>query len=344
MSQNLFNNSLIIGLGLIGGSFAKALKSNKISNKIFAFDVDNESIELAKKEGIIENFVSLDDDLSNFDLIVIATPLLSYEKILKELAKQNLDKAVIIDLGSLKNFVVKILPTKLEKNFIGCHPIAGLEKSRFENSNADLFLDKKFIICKDPKNDQKIVKKVEDLAVKIGFKVDFLEAKKHDEIYALVSHLPQFLSFLMKEYSPKKIQDDFFTRAFRLDNSGPEIWEDIFKLNEQNLEKFYLKLFDNLEKISQNLETIECSYLSKLENENFDEEFFETNFAAIFFRVLIVVSYLEISEIKSFSSYAGSGFKDFTSIVKTLNYDPKKLNSLIKKNRKEILNLVKELY
>ncbi|OFW80483.1 MAG: hypothetical protein A2887_05100 [Alphaproteobacteria bacterium RIFCSPLOWO2_01_FULL_40_26] len=344
-----FKKTLIIGLGLIGGSFAKALR--RASKKIFAVDSDFDAVELAKAEGVIENgfddLTHFEDELHEFDLIVIATPLFAYEEIFSAL--QNV-KSLVIDLGSVKDFKYKNLP----QNFIPCHPIAGSENSGFEHSCADLFSGQKFVICKENKI-------VENLAKKIGAIPQFLDAKKHDEIFALISHLPQFLSFLTKEFSPKNIKDKFFQTAFRLDNSNPEIWEDIFEMNQKNLEKFYLKFFENLEKnidrprnkcgvtksrhkqyhpalVACHPALVACHPALVACHPALVAGSIEENFAAISFRVLVVKSYLEIPEIETFSNYAGKGFKDFTSIIAIEN----NLNpELIEKNQQKIQKFFK---
>lgn len=325
----IFKKTLIIGLGLIGGSFAKAIKKHKISEKIFACDLNSEVMDFANSSGIIDGgFDDLEyfsDEISSFDLIVLASPLSTYEDIFPQLEKST---AIIIDLGSIKDLKIKNLP----KNFIPCHPIAGSENSGFEHSLENLFEDKKFVICSQNPE----AKKIAELAKKIGAQPEFLEAKKHDEIYALVSHLPQFLSFLTSEFSPKNIKDPFFKNAFRLDDSDPELWSEIFEMNEENLEKFYLKFFENLEK-NCDAELLLKGY--ETTNAAFDEKFLEDNFAAIFFRALVVKSFLEIPQIKTFKSYAGSGFKDFTSIIEIASYDSKKLQNLIDKNRSKILKI-----
>ncbi len=320
-----FKKTLIIGLGLIGGSFAKALRQAKISKEIFAVDLELEEIELAKNDGVIDGgfdeLTFLEDEISTFDLIVIATPLSAYEEIF--FALKNID-VLVMDLGSIKNFNFKNKP----KNFVPCHPIAGSENNGFEHASADLFFGKKFVICAQ----NSAAKKVEEIVKKIGAIPDFIEAKKHDEIFALVSHLPQFLSFLTKEFSPKNIENEFFKKAFRLDNSSPEVWEDIFSMNEENLEKFYLEFFENLEKNIKNIPQLPVNnHPSSL-----DQKFLEENFAAIFFRTLVVKSFLEIQKIKTFQTYAGQGFQDFTSIILVLNSDEKNLQNLIKKNQKKI--------
>ncbi len=339
----LFQKTLIVGLGLIGGSFARALRQANVSKEIFACDTDEEVMDFAKNEGVIDEVILLQENLSEFDFIILSAPLSSYEEIFEEISNRVSNKAIIIDLGSIKNFKIKNLP----KNFIPCHPIAGSDKAGFENSKADLFLDKKFIIC--PENsDKNSLTKLDEVIKKIGAKTEFLEAKKHDEIYALVSHLPQFLSFLTKEFSPKNIEDEFFKTAFRLDNSSPELWEDIFAMNGENLEKFYLEFFERLE---ENVNSFADGPRNKcgvtpsvnchpaLVAGSSAEKFFEQNFAAIFFRALVAKSYLKIPKIKTFQNYAGTGFTDFTSITQILNHDPKKLRELIKKNQNQILKI-----
>jgi prephenate dehydrogenase len=333
-----FKKTLIIGIGLIGGSFAKTLKKHSLTNEIIACDFDEDSLELAKTENVINegfsDLIFLEDELSKFDLIVVATPLSSYEEIFSQIANV---KAKVIDLGSVKDFKFKKMP----QNFIPCHPIAGLENSGFEYSDADLFKDKKFIICKEDKE-------IENLITKIGAKCEFLDSKKHDEIYALVSHLPQFLSFLTKDFSPEKLDNEFLQKSFRLDNSDPEIWEDIFAMNEKNLEKFYIEFFDNFEKNCQKnadeitKEISESSSYFKA-SVNFSMDLVCNNFDKILPRLIVVLSYLQISEIRKFSTYAGTGFKDFTSPILLTNFDKEKIGALIEKNKKHLSKLLKSI-
>ncbi len=330
----MFKKTLIIGLGLIGGSFAKAIKQANLSKEIFACDTDSETIDYAKNSEVInDGFTDLtffSDELSSFDFIVVAAPLSAYDEIFFELKNVN---ALVIDLGSIKDLDIENLP----RNFVPCHPIAGSENTGLEHADANLFSDKKFIICQKNSEIVEVVKK-------IGAIPEFLEAKKHDEIYALVSHLPQFLSFLTAEFSPEKITDEFFKTAFRLDNSDPEIWSDIFAMNEENLEKFYEKFFENLDGVILSLSKGDLPHFDKLNvTQKFDQQFFEKNFPVIFFRALVAKSFLEIPEIKTFQSYAGSGFRDFTSIISILNYDAKKLENLFTQNRNKILKLLNSL-
>ncbi len=351
---------LIIGLGLIGGSFARAISQHKLADEIWAFDNNFDAISLAKKEKIVDGFSLIDENLRDFDLIAIATPLIAYEDLLKQLGALGLAKTIIIDLGSVKDFIFKILPKNLEQNFVACHPIAGLDKSGFESSVADLFSGKKFVICKKNGN-EKAAKIVEDIVLKIGAKPEFIDPKAHDEIYALMSHLPQFLSFLTKDFSPQTLNNTFFIRSFRLDDSSADIWADIFKINGKNIEKFYFEFFDNfvefVEKIEQkkydesynflvkNVDVLGNSLGNSLE-ENASENVFKNLPNAdkfkIVLRAIIVASYLKIKKIDSLREYAGSGFKDFTSIASCLNFK-EEIAAILQKNSKEILDFAKKI-
>ncbi len=343
---------LIIGLGLIGGSFAKALKSKDSSFEIYGYDNDTNVINQAKNSKIIEDFLRIDEKIVNFDLIVISSWLDSYQEIFEKISKFKLETSLIIDLGSLKNFIFDIVDKKQMKNFIACHPIAGSEKSGFENSSKDLFQDKKFIICKNEFNEEKDVEKIVNLAKLIGCEVEFVDAKKHDEIFALTSHLPQFLSFLTKDFIPKNIEKNFILKAFRLNNSNPIIWNDIFKINQKNIEKFYVEFFENLmifaEKIDENqftevfeeINEISKNHLKNQENYEINEEFLEKT---MIFRLLIVISYLKIKKINDFVNFAGSGFCDFISIIHLTKLPRNVIIKGLEKNKDEILNLIEEI-
>jgi prephenate dehydrogenase len=306
---------LIVGLGLIGGSFAKALKSKLNETKIYFYDIDKN----LQNDNFLEGFCDISKKMPNFDLIVIASFLSSYEEIWSNLTKNCQNLPLIIDLGSLKEIVIEKAPKKFLSNFIACHPIAGKEKSGFENSEAELFVGKKFIICKNSQNNEQNLQKIFDLAKLIGAVPEFMDAKKHDEIYALMSHLPQFISFLTIEFSPppEKIKNE---RIFRLNYSNPELWSDIFRLNAKNIEKLYVEFFENL-----------MDFAQKIDDEEFNEIVLEVNSskasseveksAETIFRFLVICAFLKIKKIDEFQKYAGSGFEDFTLIKFLLKLD-----------------------
>lgn len=348
--MNNSKNILVIGLGLIGGSLAKLLKE-KINCQILAFDLDQESLEEALSSKVIDmitNFEKIYNDKINIDLVIIATPLSTYQEIFNKINNFINDDAKIIDLGSVKNFKFKNTP----KNFTACHPIAGSEKSGYENSDAKIFENCKIIICCEQSNFDPYLQELFD---KIGFKIEFISAQKHDEIYALISHLPQFLSFLLLDFSPKEIEKTY-SAAFRLTNSNPKMWQDIFSYNQNYLEKYYNLFFENL---SDNIDLIQNNedlnfLLTKAQklhnnfanfynNDPLNYQFFDDNFELIFFRFLAIISYLEIDDIKKYQQYSGSGFRDFITILKIIEFDHAKITQLTSKNLKKIIKIFNEI-
>ena len=182
----------------------------------------------------------MSQNILDSDLTIIASPLSSYEIIFKKLA-ERINGSILIDVGSLKfcavNWAKNILNDK-SANFVACHPIAGSDKSGISNSNSELLLGKKVIITPTAINSQNDIKKVELFWQKIGSEVELLDDKEHDKIFALVSHLPQFLSFIAQENF--KNGDAILNQHFRLQNSNPKIWQEIFLLNQDNI-RYYLE-------------------------------------------------------------------------------------------------------
>lgn len=344
---------LIIGLGMIGGSFAKSLKESLSKVQIFAFDKNKDSVLEAKNSKIIKDFAEIDKNIENFDLIVLASPLQTYAEIFKQITRFNVENSIIIDLGSVKNFIFDLIDAKKTPNFIACHPIAGKEKSGFENSEKDLFRGKKFIICKSEANSDENLKLVSEIAKKIGSNSEFMDSKEHDEIFALTSHLPQFLSFLTRDFQPNSLNKSaFLQKSFRLNFSNPEIWSEIFKLNEQNIEKYYVELFDNMINLIEILENDDFDNLltqiaeNDIKNgENIDiSELNEKNICEkLLFRLIIVASYLQISDFEKSQKYASTGFNDFTLIMNMLKLPEDLLIKSFKRNKKAILELFNKI-
>ncbi len=359
MNNFIFKKTLIIGLGLIGGSLAKALKKNNLSQEIFAYDEDELAIDLAKNEMIIDDFCNLGEAIKDFDLIAIATPLKSYQEIFKKIFPFLNKNNLVIDLGSIKDF--SKLSLKLPINFIACHPLAGSNKSGFEHSESELFNNKKFIICEPEfsasrssfiSRDESSLNlaKIEKMVKAFNGKIEYLSAKKHDQIFSLTSHLPQFLSFLTMEFSPKNTNDIFLNKCFRLDSSSADIWSDIFKFNEKNLENYYQEFFDYLSDNYDNLLNINYNeYFQLASNLNIkttpleSENIFNENFSAIFFRFLVVANYLKIKDLKNSLQYCGAGFEDFTSLISFSQLPIEKIKFFINKDLDKINKIFHEL-
>jgi prephenate dehydrogenase len=293
--QFLFNKINIIGLGLIGGSIAKSCQKHKISKFVAGFDIDKATTKWALANNIVDQLYDFESEISDNDLTIIAAPLLSYGGVFQKLAGK-INNSILIDIGSLKlctiDWAKNILKNEAAK-FIACHPIAGSDKSGIANADSKMFVDKKAIITPTTINDQNDIKKVELFWQKIGSKVEIIDAREHDKIFALVSHLPQFLAFAAQE-TFQNGDDKILNKHFRLQNSNPKIWQEIFDLNQENIRhylKFYLENIDNL------LQKPDCQE------------------GLISRRIALISCFLNLPDIDKFKSFAGSGFEDFTNII-----------------------------
>lgn len=322
-SKPKFKKIVIIGLGLIGGSIAKACKINKISEEIWAYDIDESQLALALSNKIIDKIYNLNQEIDEESLIIIASPLSSYEEIAKKIIPQISNQALIIDIGSLKSFVIEeILPIFVDKkhNFIPCHPIAGSEKSGIINADANLFLNKKIILTPAFFTSEKALKKISLFWQKIGAVPEIMDAGEHDKIFALVSHLPQFLAFVTKENIVPNTE--IIKKHFRLQGSNEEIWRDIFMLNKNNLDH-YLKLYlENLESFLRSNFEQKIAFLKKADAvlNLAEEKFNQMEEELVLRRVILVAAFINMEDVEKFKTHGGSGFKDFTAILSYIKW------------------------
>lgn len=269
-----FKTVSIIGVGLIGGSLALALKKRGLVNKVIGYGRNEERLRSALELGIIDEFTTSLKESSSAELIVLSTPLGVFEKIVAELALVLKKGTVLIDVGSVKEWVVnkieKILPEGV--HFVGTHPIAGSDKTGFENARADLFEGAKVVITPTENTDKSAIDRVSELWRKVGASVEFMSAKEHDRVYALMSHLPHLISFCMVN-TVAEIDKNLINyagsgfRSFtRIAKSSPELWGDIFIMNSENIlnclnvfsekieEMKKLILDKNLEKLKESIQ------------------------------------------------------------------------------------------
>lgn len=256
-----FNTVSILGVGLIGGSLALALKEKKLVNKIIGYGRNEQRLKEALKLGIIDSYTTSLKKASQAELIVLATPVGIFEKITIEMLDYLKKGTIIIDVGSVKESIVnsfeKLLPTGVA--FVGTHPIAGSDKTGFEHAKGDLFKNAKVIITPTENTDKSVLEKVSNLWQKIGAVVEFMSAEKHDKIYALVSHLPHLISFCMVNTVAEmdknfiKYAGSGFKDTTRIAKSSPEVWRDIFIMNDKNILQCLEIFAKNLEEIKKML-------------------------------------------------------------------------------------------
>ena len=241
-----FKGILVIGLGLIGGSFAKSLKSEGYQGKIYGFDLNQDRIKIAEELNIIDKGFSSFEDIpwEDIDLVILATPVKTFEDISKQIKPFLKEGTVVSDVGSVKGELVYKLQAILEPfEFIGAHPIAGTEKEGVENAVDGLFKDKKLILTIEEETEN--TKRLEKLWTDLGAKVEVMDPFMHDFVFASVSHLPHAVAFALVDalikLSKEKGIDLFlypgagFKDFTRIAASSPSIWKDIFIQNKKDV-------------------------------------------------------------------------------------------------------------
>ena len=194
----------IIGVGLIGGSLAKAIKNNNLAEVVFGFGRNLSRLEVAQKSNIIDQYsIDISEALDGASIVVIATPVGTFESILRELKPYITEGMIITDVGSTKTGIAKSareILVEMASCFVPAHPIAGKEKSGFKSSDAELFLNKKVIITPLEINTDKTISSLKKLWEEVGADVDFMSAESHDELLGMTSHLPHMLAFSLVNY------------------------------------------------------------------------------------------------------------------------------------------------
>jgi len=194
----------IIGVGMIGGSLAKAINKTHQSEIVFGFGRDKSRLEEAQKSNVIDQCsTDIGEALDGANIVIIATPVGSYESILRLMKPHIVKDMIISDVGSTKVSVIEsvkeVFGNTLD-NFIPAHPIAGKEKVGFEASDADLFVDRKVIVSPQESNNPDSIKILVNMWERIGAEVNFMTPQSHDNLLGMTSHLPHMLAFSLVNY------------------------------------------------------------------------------------------------------------------------------------------------
>ncbi|MDR0564849.1 MAG: prephenate dehydrogenase/arogenate dehydrogenase family protein, partial [Azoarcus sp.] len=241
------NKLVICGVGLIGGSFALALRKKRAVNHIVGMDRSNEVLERAQQSGVIDEIASgWPSALNNADLVLLAMPVGQTDAVMEAMAKHLQPSTVVTDVGSTKGDVITATYRRLGSHLarvVPAHPIAGTEKSGVEAASATLFRGKRTVITPLPENDSAAVERVRKAWVACGAKVAEMAPQDHDRVFAAVSHLPHLLSFgLVHDLAGRANAELLFSHAAsgfrdftRIAASHPEMWRDICLANRQAL-------------------------------------------------------------------------------------------------------------
>ena len=266
----MINKITIIGVGLIGGSLAKAIKENNLAKVVFGFGRDLNRLEKAQKANVIDQFsTNLKDAINDSNIVIIATPVGSFQEILSEIKPFLTSKIVISDVGSTKTNIASIVSQTLgdySNCFIPAHPIAGKEKSGFEASEANLFNNRKVIITPLETSNSDSINIIQEMWEGTGADVDFMSPESHDELLGMTSHLPHMLAFSLVNYLISKNPSASIYAAggfkdfSRIASGDAVMWRDICIQNKDQIIshiKGYQKTLNSL--------------VDAIENENSDE-------------------------------------------------------------------------
>lgn len=269
MSRKIY----IIGIGLIGGSFALEIKKIFPDSNIIGIDNSKENLDQAINLGIIDAIGSI-DDITNPFMILLAIPVKSIINILPNVLDKSIQDTIVIDFGSTKNSICKsVMNHKNRSNFVAAHPIAGTEFSGPNAAHHGLFDNKNIIICEHEKSNDNIINTALEIFSKMKMIVSYMDSISHDKHIAYVSHLSHLSSFMLgktvmdEEESEKNIFDmagSGFESTVRLAKSSPKMWTDIFDDNKANVLKSLSDYINNLELIK---DLIESNKFEELESQ-----------------------------------------------------------------------------
>jgi len=273
----MFKKICIIGCGLIGSSLARAIKKNNLAEKIVS---SNRSDAVNKK--VIELKI-VDDSSSDTkkmvdgsDLVVIATPLSSYEDVISKIKNSLKNRVILTDVGSVKENIINLVEKNIPENisWIPSHPIAGTEESGPEAGFSALFQNRWCILTPSKKAKEKDINLLQTFWEKVGSKVDIMQAKQHDYILSITSHMPHLIAYnivntslniqdekesTIVKYSAGGLRD--FTRFAA---SNPIMWRDVFIQNKKNTSKMVDKFIRNLEDLKKAIENEDGKKLEQI--------------------------------------------------------------------------------
>jgi prephenate dehydrogenase len=289
----MFNRVVIIGAGLIGGSFALALKQAGAARHVVGLGRSPEAMARALELDIIDEIATNPADaMRGAELVLIAAPVAQTATILASLLPHLEAQTIVTDAGSTKSDVVaaaRAVFTDRIKQFVPGHPIAGSEANGPDAATANLYRGKKTVLTPLPENLDADVEKVAAAWRACGAVIHRLSAEEHDQVFAAVSHLPHLLAFaLVDDIAAKPHADQLFRYAAsgfrdftRIAGSSPEMWRDISLANRDALIKeldAYLAQLSNvramlaagdgaaLESVYANAQRARCAWIEAIES------------------------------------------------------------------------------
>ena len=267
-------NVTIIGVGLIGGSFALSLKENHLAKNIIGVDANKENLKKALSLGLIDQALSLEDAVKKSTLIFLAIPVDATVIVVKNLLELVTPNHIIADAGSTKlAFCDVLIDHPLRNRFVATHPMWGTEHSGPDAAVNEAFTGKACVICDKENSATDALETMEFIYKKIGMHLIYMDAKSHDLHAAYISHISHITSFaLANTVLEKEREDDAifelasggFESTVRLAKSNAAMWVPIFKQNRENVLDVLNEHIMQLKKFKSCLEKENYDYLQEL--------------------------------------------------------------------------------
>lgn len=275
MRKKIINKLCVIGVGLIGGSLARALKKAGVVDEVVGAGRDLAHLEKAKSLGVIDHFeTDITTAVKGCDMVVVAVPLGAMQSVFEKIAPVITNDMIITDVGSAKGSVIKaaeIAFKEIPKTFIPGHPIAGTERSGVEASFPELYENRRIIITPLETSSVDAISKVRSMWQACGADVVETTIEHHDKVLAATSHLPHMLAFslvdTLAKMDAKNEIFDFAAGGFRdftrIASSDPDMWRDICLSNGDALVEMISKFSDDLQLLSKAIENNDSTYLKE---------------------------------------------------------------------------------
>ena len=263
----------IIGIGLIGGSMALALRELGVASKVIGVEASEEHRTKAVELRLVDEPAELDEAVAAADLVIVAIPVHSTEELLPRLL-DLVDNQVVMDVSSTKETILNAVAAHPKRGrFVSTHPMWGTEYSGPEAAVRNAFHGKVTVITGKEQSAGSAVEMVEDLYRKLGMTILYMDAASHDIHAAYVSHISHITSFALANtvLEKEKEEDTIFAMAsagfestVRLAKSNPAMWVQIFMQNRENILDVLNEHISQLRKFKSCLEKENESYLAEL--------------------------------------------------------------------------------
>lgn len=263
----------VVGIGLIGGSMALALKEKGLAKKLIGVDANSSHQQTALQRGLVDEVMAMEEAVAVSNLIILSVPV----NALLPLVKTVLDKiesGVVMDVGSTKSGLLDAIRDDPRRGrFVATHPMWGTEYSGPEAAVQGAFVGKATVICNRQESDEDAVTLVENIYRQLGMHLVYMNATDHDVHVAYVSHISHITSFALANTVLEKEKEEEaifelasggFESTVRLAKSNPAMWVPIFKENRENVLDVLNEHISQLRKFKACLEKENYAYLQEL--------------------------------------------------------------------------------